>query len=175
MKINKKLYLAYGSNLSIDQMRFRCPGARIVGTAEIKNYRLLYKGSKSGSYATIEPAKGHKVPVLVWTITPEDEASLDRYEGFPTFYYKKDFMVEITKLRIRPGEQEVNYGKHKAMAYIMDEKRPFGFPSMSYENVIKEGYKFFGFDEEILKDAKVYTTQQYNSQMADWIHGRARR
>ncbi len=33
----KKFYLAYGSNLNVEQMRFRCPDARIVGTAEIPN------------------------------------------------------------------------------------------------------------------------------------------
>ena len=41
----KKFYLAYGSNLNVKQMRFRCPDARIVGTAEIPNYQLLFKGS----------------------------------------------------------------------------------------------------------------------------------
>ena len=34
----KKFYLAYGSNLNVKQMRFRCPDARIVGSAEIPNY-----------------------------------------------------------------------------------------------------------------------------------------
>ena len=45
----KKFYLAYGSNLNVEQMQFRCPDARIVGTAEIPNYQLLFKGSKTGS------------------------------------------------------------------------------------------------------------------------------
>ncbi len=53
----KKFYLAYGSNLNVKQMQFRCPDARIVGTAEIPNYQLLFKGSKTGSYLTIEPKR----------------------------------------------------------------------------------------------------------------------
>ncbi|MGN1231560.1 MAG: gamma-glutamylcyclotransferase, partial [Anaerotignum sp.] len=28
----KKYYIAYGSNLNVRQMKFRCPTARIVGT-----------------------------------------------------------------------------------------------------------------------------------------------
>ena len=48
----KKFYLAYGSNLNVKQMQFRCPDARIVGTAEIPNYQLLFKGSKTGSLLT---------------------------------------------------------------------------------------------------------------------------
>ena len=50
----KKYYIAYGSNLNVQQMKFRCPTARVVGTSVIRNYELLYKGSKTGSYLTIE-------------------------------------------------------------------------------------------------------------------------
>ena len=60
-----KYYLAYGSNLNVRQMRYRCPEARIVGISVIKNYELLYKGSKTGAYLTIEKKKGSLVPVAV--------------------------------------------------------------------------------------------------------------
>lgn len=62
----KRYYLAYGSNLNIAQMRFRCPDAMIVGTAVIQDYELLFKGSKSGAYLTIERKDGARVPVGVW-------------------------------------------------------------------------------------------------------------
>ena len=48
-------------------MRFRCPTARVIGTAVIEDYELLFKGSKSGSYLTIELKEGAKVPVAVWS------------------------------------------------------------------------------------------------------------
>ena len=50
----KKYYIAYGSNLNVRQMKFRCPTAKVVGTSVIKGYELLYKGSKTGSYLTIQ-------------------------------------------------------------------------------------------------------------------------
>ena len=53
----KKYYLAYGSNLNVQQMRYRCPDATIFGTAEIPDYQLLFKGSMTGSYLTIEKRK----------------------------------------------------------------------------------------------------------------------
>ena len=31
----KKYYIAYGSNLNVEQMRYRCPDAKIVGTSVI--------------------------------------------------------------------------------------------------------------------------------------------
>ena len=46
--MKEKLYLAYGSNLNIVQMIIRCPDAKFYGTAEIKDYELLFKGSKTG-------------------------------------------------------------------------------------------------------------------------------
>ena len=83
--MEKRYYIAYGSNLNIPQMRMRCPGARIIGTSVIEGYRLLFKGSRTGSYLTIEPQEGASVPVAAWEVSAENEAALDRYEGFPTF------------------------------------------------------------------------------------------
>lgn len=48
-----RFYLAYGSNLSLERMKSRCPDAVVLGTAVIPGYRLLFKKSKTGSYATI--------------------------------------------------------------------------------------------------------------------------
>ena len=79
----KRHYLTYGSNLYIPQMRYRCPSARLMGTAVIENYKLMFKKSKTGSYLTVEPKQGAEVPVAVWQLTTEGERSLDRYEGYP--------------------------------------------------------------------------------------------
>ena len=46
---NKKYYIAYGSNLNLPQMAFRCPTAKVVGVSEIKDYELLFRGSRSRS------------------------------------------------------------------------------------------------------------------------------
>jgi len=143
----KKYYLAYGSNLNVRQMRFRCPTARIVGTAVIEDYELLFKGSRSGSYLTIEPKKGSKVPVAVWSVEEDDEISLDRYEGFPTFYYKKE--MEIVVKGIKTGRERLK----KAFVYIMHEDRPLGIPSLHYVDTCIEGYKVFGFDKSLIMTA----------------------
>ena len=52
----KRFYLAYGSNLSLERMKSRCPDAVVLGTAVIPGYRLLFKKSKTGFY-TIPPDK----------------------------------------------------------------------------------------------------------------------
>ena len=68
----KRYYIAYGSNLNTQQMRFRCPNAVVMGTAELKDWRLVFKGSKTGSYLTIEQAEGYTVPVAVWEVNEVD-------------------------------------------------------------------------------------------------------
>ena len=135
-----RYYIAYGSNLNVEQMKRRCPSARIVGTSEIQNYELLFKGSKTGYYLTIEPKEGESVPVAIWETTKEDEKALDIYEGFPTFYYKMDMELPIKEI------QTEKIKNRKCYVYIMHEYRPKGLPSKRYINVCKEGYLYFGFD-----------------------------
>lgn len=145
--MDKKYYATYGSNLNIRQMKMRCPGARIIGTSVIENYQLLFKGSKTGSYLTIEPKDGAKVPVAVWEVIRTDEMALDRYEGYPNFYYKKEMILNVKgivtgKMRIRT-----------AFIYIMHEELALGMPSSFYVKTCLEGYQTFGFDERYLYDA----------------------
>lgn len=129
------LYIAYGSNLHKEQMSYRCPGAKVVYTGRVENYALVYRGSKTGAYATIIPCKGDYVPVAVWEISATDELRLDRYEGFPTFYYKKN--IEVT----------LNDGQTiSAMAYIMFDAALPGVPSMTYLETCSQGYLDCGLD-----------------------------
>ena len=147
MKKMKKYYLAYGSNLNIAQMQFRCPDAVVVGTAVIPDYELLFKGSLTGAYLTIEPKQGSMVPVGVWEVSLADELKLDRYEGFPNFYYKKDIRLPVKD--IRTGKTKL----HDAFVYIMHEDRKLGIPTDMYVRTCLEGYKYFGFNPDFLLEA----------------------
>ena len=91
----KRYYLAYGSNLNRKQMEMRCPGAKPIGTALLEGYELLFKGSKTGFYLTIEPRADGVVPIAVWEVTAEHERQLDRYEGCPVCYYKKEIRLPV--------------------------------------------------------------------------------
>lgn len=142
-----KYYIAYGSNLNIRQMRYRCPGALVVGTGFIKDYELLFKGSKTGSYLTIEEKKGSSVPVAIWKVDEYHEKALDRYEGYPTFYYKKEIEIDFISLKRKLPHHA------KAFVYIMHEDRHLGVPSIEYVRVCLEGYKTFGFSPKYIEDA----------------------
>ena len=152
--MEKRYYLAYGSNLNVRQMMIRCPSARMIGTATIEDYRLMFKGSKTGSYLTIELEEGCSVPVGVWEVSEADELALDRYEGFPTFYYKKELELPITG--IRTGKVR----RRKAFVYIMHEDRLLGVPSNMYMRICMEGYMDFGFNYDTLWEAYEYSRQE---------------
>ena len=153
--MEKRYYIAYGSNLNVHQMRMRCPSARRIGTAELEGYTLLFKGSKTGSYLTVEKKTDSSVPVGVWEVTPEDEKALDRYEGYPNFYYKKELTLPIKG--IRTGKIR----KRRVFVYIMHENRPIGIPSIHYMQTCIQGYDDFGFDWVTLIDAYFKCGEDY--------------
>ena len=129
-------YLAYGSNLNEHQMKYRCPNAVKVGTLMLDDYQLEFR-----VFLTIVPHKGAQVPIGVWLVNEEDEKSLDRYEGYPTFYRKEYIEIEIEDR------------KEQALVYIMNDVRKIAPPTRQYMYTCMEGYKNFGFKQKYLLDA----------------------
>lgn len=139
--MEKKFYIAYGSNLNMEQMAWRCPDARPVYKGYLKGYELFYAGSKSGNYATIRKKEGAVTPVGIWEISIADELALDRYEGYPIFYYK-----DIIKL-------DINGKEIKAIVYIMRKDAKEGLPSGGYISTVRQGYRDFGLDEKYITES----------------------
>lgn len=150
--MKKTYYLAYGSNLNERQMKRRCPDATKVGTSFIDGYRLMFKGSKTGAYLTIEKAKRHKVPVGVWLVSGQDLVSLDVYEGYPSFYYRKWVNVPFEN-------KNATQGKINALVYIMHEDRKLACPTKFYVDTCLEGYEDFGFDKRYLLEALKFSLE----------------
>lgn len=127
-------YIAYGSNMVESQMAHRCPDARLIGTGYIERARLEFY-----LHATVERTrcKSSRVPVAVWEISDEDEKSLDRYEGFPRYYVKKEW-----KVKMNDGSEI------KGMVYVMNLIRPQP-PTIGYYNGIFDAYNKLGLGSEI--------------------------
>lgn len=128
------LYGAYGSNMNLYQMSKRCPSAQVIAIGKLKNYKLTFRGS---GVANVEQHKGDTVPIVVWDITPNCEKALDRYEGYPTLYTKKNVVV-VTK-----DGRQLN-----VMVYVMATKYELipCLPNNYYYNIILQGYKDNGID-----------------------------
>lgn len=130
------IYLAYGSNLHIPQMKHRCRTAEVLGTSTLYGYRLVFNG-----VATIEPDPDRSVPVLLWDIKPADEEPLDYYEGFPTLYRRETVQVELNGKTV------------DAMVYIMNHKGIYP-PGDYYFGVVRDGYEMNGLDLAVLETAR---------------------
>lgn len=145
----KRLYLAYGSNINLEQMARRCPNSKVIGTSMIPDYELEFRG-----VATIVPKKGAEVPVLMWEIDQQDELNLNHYEGFPRLYRKEIFEMEVNG-KIREG-----------MAYLMNYKG-IAPPTAQYYNGIKKGYEDNGMDTKYLHDAFVRSVEYQQTELCE--------
>ena len=143
MSEKRSYYIAYGSNLSEEQMAHRCPDARIVGMAALWDWRLVFK-----VHADIVPSKGSVVPVLIWEISEKDERSLDAYEDYPAYYTKRVLDVTMTDFKGK------NPKEIQAMVYVMTDSHNELIPPMKgYYGVLARGYERFGFNQTMLRDA----------------------
>ena len=153
------LYFAYGSNINLDQMAFRCPAAQVVGPVTLEGYELLFRGS---GVATIGPKEGSTVHGLLWQLTPDCERSLDRYEGFPHLYEKKS--VSVTD---KSGQTVT------VMAYIMTERyRAPAVPPTSYYQGIRKGYRQNGLPVAALRKAWEHAVEEVRA-YTDRVNGLA--
>lgn len=150
--VNARYYIAYGSNLNLEQMQRRCPTAQVVGVSELKGYKLTFKGALANAYATIEESTDSTVPVLIWSLKSEDEQSLDRYEGYPTYYFKEMHTVVVNGKSI------------EAMVYIMNKKYKAGIPSGDYYNTVSKGYNDNQLSIKYLEEALRESIKQVNIQ-----------
>lgn len=131
----KQLYIAYGSNINLEQMAFRCPHSRVVGTSEIKDFELEFRG-----VATIVPKENSSVPVLIWELDERDLPTLNKYEGWPRLYRQEKMNFEL------------NGRSCEGMVYLMN-RGEISPPSNTYFNTILQGYRENGMDESYLQTA----------------------
>ena len=91
--MNETLYFAYGSNMDLYQMNYRCPSSEVMGKVTLNDYKLAFRGH---GFATVLPSPGDAVQGVLWRLTPEDERRLDFYEGYPRHYEKETVTVYAT-------------------------------------------------------------------------------
>lgn len=133
------LYCAYGSNLNLNQMDFRCPNSYVIGTGMLHGWRLVFK-----YHADIIPDGKSSVPVLIWDVPIEDIEALDMYEGYPRYYMTRNVTVDMDDGRTLD-----------AFAYVMQPSfNTIEEPNNTYFNCIEEGYIENGMDLDYLYEAK---------------------
>lgn len=141
------LYFAYGSNLSLKQMRRRCPGAEPVGPFGFGGWRLEFAGRRGVANIVRTDKDADFVEGALYRITAACEQSLDRFEGFSHrdpragTYTKVDFVI--------PATQE------DVVMYVMNNHacRYTSPPDNAYLDRVREGYDDWGISKRGLMDA----------------------
>ncbi|CVL01172.1 uncharacterized protein FMAN_10348 [Fusarium mangiferae] len=174
--ISEVLYFAYGSNLSTEQMRRRCPYSTPVGLAYLKGWRWIInergyanvvqlpidsdddetpEAEDNRQLSTKGKGKGkgkeqHRpeegVFGLLYLVPAEDEESLDRYEGVPSAYQK--FQVDVKWANANKEEDETL----RALVYVDEMRVEEDVPQEEYiermEDGIEDAVENWGMDED---------------------------
>jgi phage replication-related protein YjqB (UPF0714/DUF867 family)/gamma-glutamylcyclotransferase (GGCT)/AIG2-like uncharacterized protein YtfP len=90
MFVDRHSYFAYGSNLSVEQMARRCPGASDPRPATLSDHDWLIN---ERGVATVEPFDGLQVHGVLWQVDDHDLATLDSAEGVPVRYRRDRLTV----------------------------------------------------------------------------------
>ncbi|MBO0839702.1 MAG: gamma-glutamylcyclotransferase [Sciscionella sp.] len=129
------LYAAYGSNMDPAQMMERAPHSPLAGTGWLVGWRLTFGGEDigwEGALATIVEDPGSQVFVVLYDVTPTDEAKLDRWEGSELGLHNK------IRLRVQTLE-----GAVLAWLYVLDAYEG-GLPSARYIGVVADAAETAG-------------------------------
>lgn len=153
-------YFAYGSNLNKEQMDKRCPDAKIIGTAVLRDYELIFKKSYTGYYFSVRKAAGGVVPIGVYEINEEQELDMDGYEGCPKYYKKYTLELDVKRT---DGKTE----KLGGIIYILPEDKACGLPKNGYVDRCRTGFKEFGFDQKFIDDALTRTKKEAAARKAE--------
>ncbi|KAH6969730.1 hypothetical protein DER45DRAFT_61730 [Fusarium avenaceum] len=173
--LSEVLYFAYGSNLSTEQMRQRCPYSTPVGLAYLKGWKWIINArgyanvvqlpidsdedtpdaEENKQLTTRSKGKGKEkekandedgVYGLLYLVPPEDEERLDGYECVPWAYQK--FQVDVKWASAKKDEDETL----RALVYVDSERVEEDVPRDEYvgrmEEGIEDAVENWGLDED---------------------------
>lgn len=130
-------YFSYGHNTNIDEMKQRIPEAKILGPADLPNYRFEMQHT-----STIRPSMDDVVHGVLWEIPVEKLDDLDWDEAYHQ-HYKHEVVTVLF------------HGKpYRALTYVMLKKyHSTRLPTRQYLDWIAQGYRDNGIPLSQLIDA----------------------
>jgi len=134
-------YFAYGSNLSHKQMSERCPGSKFIKKVFLKGYKFVYDGCSKKwkqAVANIIESPDDGVWGGLFEITEKHLKTLDKYEGYPHSYQRKETNVEDKSGNV-----------YSAIIYYRTGKEP-GEPNPKYRQIVTIGAKDCGINDNYI-------------------------
>ncbi len=127
----RTLYFAYGSNMDLDQMADRCPGAIFLGLTSLPDRQFVIN---SRGVASIRRAFGAQCEGAVFALSKSCIRSLDRYEGIAHGLYRKESASDSNELEL--------------MTYVATDSEPFYGLDSEYLERIRVAAEDLGISRE---------------------------
>jgi len=131
----RRLYFAYGMNMDLAAMARRCPSARRVAAARLPDHRFAL--NRRG-VSTVLQAPADCVHGILWTLTADCEAALDRIEGIAQGHY------------LRAERRVLSHdGEFGALVYVATDETA-GPPRQPYFDIVRAAARQHGFPPDYL-------------------------
>jgi gamma-glutamylcyclotransferase (GGCT)/AIG2-like uncharacterized protein YtfP len=141
-------YFAYGSNMSVEQMKSRgCVKSKPLGPARLNGHKFMYSGSSPNwdnkGTANIIEEEGSEVWGLLYEVTDRCLSSLDGFEHVPKRRERKSVEVIDHKNEL-----------HQAVIYTLIDDNKFNYPSDKYHNKVIESAQKAGLPKLYIDNIK---------------------
>ena len=126
------MYFGYGSNLSYDQIKRRCPSAEPVKAFGVEGWRLEFHSG----FANISREPKSTCYGAIYTMTEDDARVMDGFEGlYDRLWLDIGGVGRVLTYQMRPAHRHLSK------------------PSKVYARVVAAGYKDWGLPAVLLKRA----------------------
>jgi gamma-glutamylcyclotransferase len=147
-------YFAYGSNMAANVIARLCPQHRFLGPARLEDYRLAFtrRSVRTGSgVADIVHAPGQRVWGVLYEISDDELAAIDRKEGYGWAYTRVTLPVRL----------EANDAEHHAAVYTVLSKESAEIPpSRQYLGQIASAARERGLPGRYIEQLKAVCTAE---------------
>ena len=157
-------YFAYGSNMSYEQMKERCPGSKSLGVARLNGFRLDFtkiSTIRGGGVADIVESADDCVYGVLYSITDDDLANLDVKEKGYTRHtltcFKYDDILDYNPLKGTNIDALVYTVVNKSTTTIP--------PSMEYLKIILDAAFYQMFPAKYQKMIYRFGYPNYNERL----------
>ena len=131
-------YFAYGSNMSLAQMRERCPSSVRIGIGRLDGHRLVFprlSTKRQCGAASVESCPDQHVWGVIYEMDPADFVSLDGHEGYdPRRTPERNNYNRKRLLVLRDGLEPLD-----CLTYIATAQSGAFLPSAHYHGLIHSG------------------------------------
>jgi hypothetical protein len=145
------LHFAYGSNMSVRDMRARCPDAAALGVATLTGWRFVINPD---GYGSIAPRAGGIVYGVLWRLGPRELAAINAYENVAGGLYARRMLPVL-----RDGRRAA------ALVYIA-RRDGEGTPRPGYIELVVAAARDWGLPERYIASLRRWSPSAYGGARA---------